>query len=37
MSLQAIIETAFDNRANFGASDCPADVRSAVESACRFG
>ena len=31
MSLQNIIETAFDNRANFGASDCPADVRSAVE------
>ena len=31
MSLQNIIETAFDNRANFGASDCPSDVRSAVE------
>ena len=31
MSLQNIIETAFDNRANFGATDCPADVRSAVE------
>ena len=31
MSLQNIIETAFDNRANFGANDCPADVRSAVE------
>ena len=30
MSLQNIIETAFDNRANFGASDCPADVREAV-------
>lgn len=31
MSLQNIIETAFDNCANFGASDCPSDVRSAVE------
>lgn len=31
MSLQNIIETAFDNRANFGASGCPSDVRSAVE------
>lgn len=31
MSLQNIIETAFDDRANFGASDCPSDVRSAVE------
>ena len=31
MSLQNIIEQAFDNRANFGAADCPADVRSAVE------
>lgn len=31
MSLQNIIETAFDNRANFGATDCPSDVRSAVE------
>lgn len=31
MSLQNIIETAFDNRTNFGASDCPSDVRSAVE------
>jgi 2,3,4,5-tetrahydropyridine-2,6-dicarboxylate N-succinyltransferase len=31
MSLQNIIETAFDNRANFGVSDCPSDVRSAVE------
>ncbi|UYZ68014.1 2,3,4,5-tetrahydropyridine-2,6-dicarboxylate N-succinyltransferase [Moraxella bovis] len=30
MSLQNIIETAFDNRANFGATDCPSDVRSAV-------
>lgn len=30
MSLQSIIETAFDNRANFGMADCPADVRSAV-------
>ncbi|OOR90685.1 2,3,4,5-tetrahydropyridine-2,6-dicarboxylate N-succinyltransferase [Moraxella bovis] len=33
MSLQNIIETAFDNRANFGATDCPSDVRSAVEEA----
>ncbi|MDO5651783.1 MAG: 2,3,4,5-tetrahydropyridine-2,6-dicarboxylate N-succinyltransferase [Moraxella sp.] len=31
MSLQTIIETAFDNRANFGANDCPNDVRAAVE------
>jgi len=31
MSLQNIIETAFNDRANFGASDCPSDVRSAVE------
>lgn len=31
MSLQNIIEQAFDNRANFGAADCPADVRAAVE------
>ena len=31
MSLQNIIEQAFDNRANFDAADCPADVRSAVE------
>lgn len=31
MSLQNIIEQAFENRANFGASDCPADIRSAVE------
>ncbi|MDO4440812.1 MAG: 2,3,4,5-tetrahydropyridine-2,6-dicarboxylate N-succinyltransferase [Moraxella sp.] len=31
MSLEQIIETAFDNRANFGASDCPADIRSAVD------
>ena len=31
MSLQNIIETAFDNRANFGVSDCPSDVHSAVE------
>ncbi|UZA46096.1 2,3,4,5-tetrahydropyridine-2,6-dicarboxylate N-succinyltransferase [Moraxella bovis] len=31
MSLQNIIKTAFDNRANFGATDCPSDVRSAVE------
>ncbi|WP_066800740.1 2,3,4,5-tetrahydropyridine-2,6-dicarboxylate N-succinyltransferase [Moraxella oblonga] len=31
MSLEQIIETAFDNRANFGAADCPSDVRSAVE------
>lgn len=31
MSLQNIIETAFDNRTNFGVSDCPSDVRSAVE------
>lgn len=30
-NLQSIIETAFDNRANFGASDCPSDVRSAVD------
>ncbi|MDO5050780.1 MAG: 2,3,4,5-tetrahydropyridine-2,6-dicarboxylate N-succinyltransferase [Moraxella equi] len=30
MNIEQIIETAFDNRANFGASDCPADVRSAV-------
>ncbi|STY90074.1 2,3,4,5-tetrahydropyridine-2,6-dicarboxylate N-succinyltransferase [Moraxella bovis] len=30
MSLQNIIETAFDNRDNFGATDCPSDVRSAV-------
>lgn len=30
-NLQSIIETAFDNRANFGASDCPPDVRSAVD------
>lgn len=33
MSLQTIIETAFDNRTNFGASDCPSDVRAAVEEA----
>lgn len=32
MSLQNIIEQAFDNRANFGATDCPADIRSAVET-----
>lgn len=31
MSLQNIIEQAFDNRANFGASDCPSDIRLAVE------
>lgn len=31
MTLQTTIETAFDNRANFGINDCPADVRSAVE------
>lgn len=31
MSLQNIIETAFDNRANFGATDFPSDVRFAVE------
>lgn len=31
MSLQNTIETAFDNRANFGANDCPSDVRQAVE------
>ncbi|OOR88107.1 2,3,4,5-tetrahydropyridine-2,6-dicarboxylate N-succinyltransferase [Moraxella caviae] len=31
MSLQTIIEQAFDNRANFGAADCPSDVRAAVE------
>lgn len=31
MSLQNIIEQAFENRANFGASDCPSDIRSAVE------
>ncbi|MDO4897367.1 MAG: 2,3,4,5-tetrahydropyridine-2,6-dicarboxylate N-succinyltransferase [Moraxella sp.] len=31
MSLQNIIETAFDNRASFGATDCPSDIRSAVE------
>lgn len=30
-SLQSTIETAFDNRANFGATDCPNDVRAAVE------
>ena len=33
MSLQNIIEQAFENRANFGASDCPSDIRSAVEEA----
>ncbi len=33
MSLQNIIETAFHNRANFGANDCPADVRLAVGEA----
>lgn len=31
--LSSIIEQAFDNRANFGASDCPAEIRSAVEQA----
>lgn len=31
MSLQNIIEQAFENRANFGAADCPAEIRSAVE------
>lgn len=31
MTLQNIIEQAFDNRANFGSHDCPADVRTAVE------
>ncbi|WFF38110.1 2,3,4,5-tetrahydropyridine-2,6-dicarboxylate N-succinyltransferase [Moraxella nasibovis] len=30
MSIEQIIETAFENRANFGASDCPAEIRSAV-------
>lgn len=30
---QSIIETAFENRANFGASDCPSEVRSAVTEA----
>lgn len=31
MSLEQIIETAFENRNSFGATDCPADIRSAVE------
>ncbi|STZ63483.1 2,3,4,5-tetrahydropyridine-2,6-dicarboxylate N-succinyltransferase [Moraxella lacunata] len=30
MNIEQIIEQAFENRANFGASDCPAEIRSAV-------
>ncbi|WP_323842400.1 MULTISPECIES: 2,3,4,5-tetrahydropyridine-2,6-dicarboxylate N-succinyltransferase [unclassified Moraxella] len=30
MNLEKIIEQAFENRANFGATDCPDDVRGAV-------
>lgn len=31
--LSTIIEQAFENRANFTAADCPADIRQAVEEA----
>ena len=31
--LSTIIEQAFDNRANFTAADCPADIRQAVDEA----
>ncbi|MDR6187092.1 2,3,4,5-tetrahydropyridine-2,6-dicarboxylate N-succinyltransferase [Acinetobacter baylyi] len=31
--LSTIIEQAFENRANFTAADCPADIRQAVEKA----
>jgi 2,3,4,5-tetrahydropyridine-2-carboxylate N-succinyltransferase len=31
--LATIIEQAFENRANFTAADCPAEVRAAVEQA----
>ena len=31
--LSNIIEKAFDDRANFSATDCPAEIRQAVEQA----